>query len=86
MNSKTRTESKLKIVVALAVAAALFFTPAVGVDAAKTKKATLKKLKARKKYYIRVCAVTKVKNPFTGKTETIQGKWVKVKKPIKAKK
>ena len=58
----------------------------VNIKKAKIKKATLKKLKARKKYYIRVCAVTKVKNPFTGKTETIQGKWVKVKKPIKAKK
>ena len=49
MNSKTRAESKLKIVVALAVAAALFFTPTVGVDAAKTKKATSKKTDARKK-------------------------------------
>ena len=48
MNSKTRTESKLKIVVALVVATSLFFTPTVGVDAAKTKKATAKKTDAKK--------------------------------------
>ena len=60
-------------------------TKKVTVKTAKTKKQTVKKLKAKKKYYFRIATITKVQNPMTGKTETIQGKWSKAKK-IKAKK
>ncbi|MBQ9059701.1 MAG: fibronectin type III domain-containing protein [Firmicutes bacterium] len=57
----------------------------VKINKAATKKKLVKKLKAKKAYYFRIATVTKVNNPMTGKTETIQGKWSKAKK-IKAKK
>ena len=57
----------------------------VKINKATTKKQLVKKLKAKKTYYFRIAAVSKVKNPTTGKMETYQGKWSKAKK-IKAKK
>ena len=55
------------------------------INKATAKKKLVKKLKAKKTYYFRIAAVSKVKNPTTGKVETYQGKWSKAKK-IKAKK
>ena len=57
----------------------------VKINKAKTRKRTLKKLKAGKRYYVQVRTFTKIKNPTTGKTETVYGKWSKTKK-FKAKK
>ena len=57
----------------------------VKINKATTKKQLVKKLKAKKTYYFRIAAVSKVKNPTTGKMETYQGKWSKAKK-IKARK
>ena len=90
MNSKTRTESKLKIVVALAVAAALFFTPTVGVDAAKTKKATAKKTDAKKEasvYDVKTNSVKVKLDGYKGKQDVVisfyekqdNGKYKKIK-------
>ena len=50
-----------------------------------TKKGTIKKLKAKKAYYVRICTYTEVQNPMTDKVEKVQGKWsaarkVKIKK------
>ena len=45
------------------------------VKKASQKTATIKKLKAGKKYYIRIRTLTKVKDPLTGKTKTKYGKW-----------
>ncbi|MBQ9063268.1 MAG: fibronectin type III domain-containing protein [Eubacterium sp.] len=56
----------------------------VTVKGAGKKKVMLKKLKAGKKYYIRIRPYTNVSNP-SGKVEKINGKWSKILK-IKAKK
>lgn len=47
----------------------------------KTTKKTLMKLSSKRKTYrIRIRSFTKVKNPTTGKTEKIRGKWSAIKK------
>ena len=43
----------------------------------------IRKLKAKKYYYFKIAPYTKVKNPTTGKTRMILGKWSKAKR-IKA--
>ena len=43
----------------------------------KTVKKTISKLKAGSRYFVRIRPFTKVKNPTTGKTETVYGKWSK---------
>ncbi len=45
-----------------------------------TKKGTIKKLKAKKTYYVRICAYTEVQNPLTDQAEKVLGKWSKAKK------
>jgi len=57
----------------------------VKITNAKTKKKVLKKLKAKKKYYVRMRTLTNVKNPATGETTTAYGKWTSA-KSFKAKK
>ena len=47
---------------------------------AKVNKKVLKKLKAGKRYYVKVRACTLVKNPATGKNVRVYGKYSKVKK------
>ena len=54
----------------------------VSADAVKT---TLKKLKAGKKYYVKVLPYTELYNPLQCADETVYGQWSKVKK-FKAKK
>ena len=55
------------------------------VKGASKKKAALTKLKAGKTYYVRIRTYKALKNPATGKTTKIYGKWSTAKK-IKAKK
>ena len=55
----------------------------VTVSKVKTKTKTIRKLKAKKYYYFKIAPYTKVKNPTTGKTRMILGKWSKAKR-IKA--
>ena len=57
----------------------------VKITKASTKKATLKKLKAGKYYWVKMRTFTKIKNPATGKTVTKYGKWTTARK-FKAKK
>jgi len=57
----------------------------VKINKASTKSAVLKKLKAGKKYYVRMRTVTNIKNPLTKKSEAVYGAWTKT-KSFKAKK
>lgn len=57
----------------------------VTIKKATTRKATLKNLTAKKKYYIRIRTYTKYKDRLTNKTKTLYGKW-STKKRIKSRK
>ena len=56
----------------------------VNVKKATAKKATLKKLKKGKKYFVRIRTCTVVTDPATGQTSNVYGKW-SAKKKVKAK-
>ena len=51
----------------------------VTVKSAKTRSATLKKLRAKKRYYVRMRPVTYVLNTATGKKTKVYGKWTAIK-------
>ena len=57
----------------------------VTVKNAKTSKKTIKKLKAKRIYYVQVRTIKKIKNKATGETTTVYGKWSNIKK-VKARK